>query len=83
MNAVKHGLLATCPLTLDEDRKVYREIYEAVIEDYQPAGAMEAILVGRITEITWRLHRVTLAEAGLYEYARFDRTAQLARLYCA
>jgi len=64
-NAVKHGILAREVIDSDpDDKRSFEELLEQLIEEYQPAGLTEKLLVERIASCWWRLKRVTRAENG-------------------
>jgi len=56
-NAVQHGLLAREGVLRGEDGEEWERHREMLLEELQPAGALEAILATRIVDLTWRLHR--------------------------
>jgi hypothetical protein len=56
-NAVKHGLLAREGVLRGEDGEEFERHREALLEQLNPAGPLEAILAARIVDLTWRLQR--------------------------
>ncbi len=56
-NAVKHGLLAREGVVRGEDWEEFQSHREMLMEQLNPAGALEVILAARIADLTWRLHR--------------------------
>ncbi len=56
-NAVKHGLLAREGVLRGEDPEEFERHREALLEQLNPAGPLEAILAARIVDLTWRLQR--------------------------
>ena len=79
INALKHGLLAASPLLPDEDSEEYDSFRQAVFEELQPVGAMEAILVVRLVSLAWRLHRLACVETGIISHDYHDRIAERAK----
>jgi hypothetical protein len=67
-NALKHGLLAKevvvtasdCP----EDRVEFDRLHCALVDDLQPIGVLEQMLVEKIAVACWRLRRVVRVEAA-------------------
>src|SRR5829696_2675075 len=65
-NAMKHGLLSKEVLLPGEDEEALRELDERLRDELQPAGALEDLLVDRITSALWRLRRLGRVEAGIF-----------------
>ena len=67
-NAQKHGLLSQAAIIQDgdakEDPRELRSLVEALRKDLGPEGAMEEMLVDRISSCVWRLRRAQRAEVG-------------------
>ncbi len=53
-NAVKHGLLAREGVLRGEDAEEFERHREMLLEQLNPAGALEVILATRIVDLTWR-----------------------------
>lgn len=68
LNATKHGLLAKSVVVrgykFKESSAEFEELNREFHEHLAPAGPLEEMLVDKIVTTTWRLRRVTLAEAG-------------------
>lgn len=79
MNAVTHGLLARDALLPDEDAGEHAALLERVTQALQPVGDWEGILVDRIIQGLWRLHRLSRVEAGLFSAAVLDEGVANAR----
>ncbi len=65
-NAVKHGLLARHVVLTDhanEDPREFDELLEGLMDDYQPQGMIEKMLVERLAASFWRLRRAYRFEA--------------------
>ena len=77
-NALKHGLLAKeVVITSGEGREnpaVFRDLLRALMEDLQPVGISEQLLVERIAVCQWRLRR-----AVRYETAEIRRSYGIPR----
>lgn len=78
-NALRHGLRAELAVLPDEDPADYDAFQQALVDELQPAGELEAILVGRIVSLAWRLGRAGRVEAGLFRRNHFGRQVQRAR----
>lgn len=63
-NAIKHGVLALRVLS-DESHAHLRELATGIMEELEPVGMVEALLVERIVWTLWRLRRVARAETLL------------------
>ena len=67
-NALRHGLLAKELVIPNgsgmENEEEFRELLSGLMEDLQPEGSMEEILVEEIAVSYWRLRRVIRSENG-------------------
>lgn len=71
-NALKHGILSK-ELILPWEKTTDFESLELEINEYfRPLGAMEKLLVDRLTALTWRLKRIGQIETGLYSRNRYE-----------
>ncbi len=64
-NAVTHGIL-THPFTLWQDepaRTAFEKLYAALLDELQPVGLLEGLLVERVALAYWRLRRLARAES--------------------
>ena len=77
-NALKHGLLATSALLPGENADVFNAFKEGMVEDFQPVGVVETVLVDRIVSLAWRLQRLASVETGMFQYNFHDRVARRA-----
>jgi hypothetical protein len=80
-NAIKAGLFAK-ELILDaglikESKREFNELLHGLLDDLQPAGATESILVEKIAISLWRLRRAYRAEYGIAA----DEIADLEKSY--
>jgi hypothetical protein len=66
-NALKHGLTARQVVIFDESRDDFARFHDEMREVLAPADAVEEQLVERIILCSWRLRRVSRAEAALFE----------------
>ena len=88
-NALKHGLHAQDVVCAEESSRLYAEFAAGIYADLAPVGAVEEQLADRIAVCTWRLQRMVLTEASMFDRApgygglqpgecayakRFDRT---------
>jgi hypothetical protein len=69
-NALKHGLLASCPVLPEEDSMAYELLRANLHKELCPEGQLETLLVNRIAAAQWRLARVPGLEAALFERLR-------------
>jgi hypothetical protein len=85
LNALKHGLRSEDILLPGEDAEALRELGDILTTELQPDGALENLLVARITSAVWRLRRLGRVEAGIFArelYAELVKRARKeARLY--
>lgn len=67
-NALKHGILSKeVVITAGdgaESREEFDELLQSFVEELNPVGAVEAMLVEKIAVCYWRLRRVLRAEVG-------------------
>jgi hypothetical protein len=64
-NALKHGIFATDMLVYGESFSDYKQLLEALLDDFAPVGAFEESRVQTIAICCWRQKRVLRCEAGL------------------
>ena len=68
LNSLKHGILSKSSIITtgdgEEDLEMFEVITERLVEDFQPIGLAEEMLVDRIISSYWRLQRVMRAEVG-------------------
>ena len=67
-NALKHGLCARDVVCAEERSREYQEFVAALCADLAPVGEVEEQLVDRIATCTWRLQRMVLAEASMFDH---------------
>jgi hypothetical protein len=65
-NALKHGLFAAEVVNLvqGESLKLFRQLLQDLLDEYQPVGCLEKILVEKIAGFLWRQSRILSAENG-------------------
>lgn len=68
MNAVKHGILSHQVLVrglhLKENRREFAALHQRFMDELNPVGPVEEMLVDQIVTTHWRLRRALRAEAG-------------------
>jgi hypothetical protein len=64
-NSYKHGLLSKELLLSWEEEKDYRRLLNALVEEHQPEGATEVLLVEQMAVATWKLARLTGMETAI------------------
>src|SRR6266851_553213 len=70
-NARKHGLFSKAVLLQDESRAEYDVLLNGLIEDFQPRGKLETVLVESLATVLWRKRRLLQAETAEIEKAKF------------
>jgi hypothetical protein len=63
-NATKHGVFSKVIILKGESRAEYGELLTGLLEDLQPKGALEEILVDKLATHIWRQRRLLLAESA-------------------
>lgn len=66
-NAMKHGLHAKDVVCAGERSRLYQAFAEALYVDLAPADTVEESLVDRIATLSWRLQRMVLTEASMFD----------------
>jgi hypothetical protein len=66
-NAITHGLLSKTLIVNGEASEAYEDFRENILDDLQPIGAMEILLVEKIVNYAWRLRRAVQAETIFLE----------------
>ncbi len=51
-------------ITTESEQNEFKRLVEDLIQEYQPVGRTENLLVERIASCWWRLRRVQIAEDG-------------------
>jgi hypothetical protein len=64
-NSLKHGLCTTALLPT-ENELAYDTFSQEMRDDLRPKSPLESMLVERITQLTWRLRRVSAAECEIF-----------------
>jgi hypothetical protein len=68
-NALKHGMGAEKHMVLpQEDGAEFEALAAALIEELEPAGALQVALARRVAVAAWRLDRADRIEAELFAY---------------
>ena len=70
-NARKHGLLSKDFLLKAESSAEYDVLVDGLIEDFQPQGKLETVLVESLATVLWRKRRLLQAETAEIEKAQF------------
>jgi hypothetical protein len=63
-NAVKHGIFSEVVLKERESTAQYQSLLNSLVEDFQPEGALEALLVEKLAMVLWRHRRLVQAECA-------------------
>lgn len=67
-NAVKHGLCARHIVINGESSIEFEDFKDSLIEQFQPVGMLELLLVNRIIAAFWRLRRLGRIEVELFDH---------------
>ena len=65
-DALKHGLATDLILVSGEDGREFEEFATKIVDDLQPQGALERALTDQIVTLFWRLRRVPVLEAAVF-----------------
>jgi len=72
-NALKYGVYSNDLILrhglIREDPDQFEQLHQSLVDDLNPEGAMESILVEKIAVSLWRLRRVLRAELGSFKKA--------------
>jgi len=74
-NALRHGLASQTTVLPNENPEEFRELRDALFDEYDPSGPTETLLVEQMAMAAWRLRRLRAVETGLFAL----RMAQLPR----
>ncbi len=66
-NALKHGLFAATLLIKGEDPEQYNALVDDLIEEFQPLGTMENLLLSRMSACHWQSRRATINLSKQFE----------------
>src|SRR6266446_2131729 len=70
-NARKHGLFSKAVLLQDEPRAEYDALLNGLMENLQPHGKLEIVLVENLATLLWRKRRLLQVETAESEKAQF------------
>jgi hypothetical protein len=63
-NALKHGIFSTVALLKDELQSEFDALLNRLLDNLQPEGALEVLLVEKLALSAWRLRRLITAETA-------------------
>jgi hypothetical protein len=66
LNALRHGLTACTAVLASENQAAYEQHHRQFLDEYQPANATETQLVKELADTSWRLNRIPILEADLF-----------------
>lgn len=75
LNSRKHGLTARLLVIGDEDPEQFEALRAALVEEFRPSSGMAQELVERLATLLWRLRRVPVLEAAIFEALRGEQKA--------
>ena len=65
-NSLRHGLTAKAVVLEGESREEFQSLFDAYIDQFQPATGVEADLVQTLAVTRWRLNRITGIETNIF-----------------
>lgn len=71
-NARKHGIFSQETVLKGESRPQYESVLAGLLDDFQPVGSAEELLVEKLATLSWRYRRLLIAES-----AEIQRGAEL------
>lgn len=71
-NAVKHGIFSSQVLINQEEREVYEDFRESILQNLFPRGNLESFLADRVISTAWRLRRIVHVETLIFEKEKSD-----------
>ncbi len=72
MNALKHGLTAVAACLPRDSAPDYEDMVASHFQRHSPLGDEECEVVQLIADNAWRLHKVTLREAAIFDVGRLE-----------
>jgi hypothetical protein len=57
-NALKHGINSALVVIAGEDAQAFEELFQGLVEDFQPQGTTETLIVHRIAHLVWKQRRL-------------------------
>ena len=72
LNALKHGLTAEHAVLGSEDAELFNQTLQTFLDQLQPVGPVENLLVQQIVMASWRLTRLRDMETALFEMRLSD-----------
>jgi hypothetical protein len=72
MNALKHGLTAVAACLPSDNAADYQDLVASHFQRHSPLGDEECEVVQLIADNAWRLHKVTLREAAIFDLGRTE-----------
>ena len=72
MNALKHGLTAVAACLPGDNAADYQDMVASHFQRHSPLGDEECEVVQLIADNAWRLHKVTLREAAIFDVGRTE-----------
>ena len=76
-NALKHGLSADRMVVPSEDETEFERHRQALIQQFEPVGPLEIMLVEQITVSAWRLQRCRVIETRFFHQRVLDKEYKL------
>jgi len=76
-NSLRHGLSSQTIVLPGESAEDFQSLIDSYIEQFQPAGAVEADLVQTLAAARWRLRRLQRMETEMFELEMLNRRADI------
>ena len=75
-NSLKHGLFTQVTVLPGEDADSFRQLFDGLVELFEPTSLLEVCLVEKIAVSLWRLRRLVAWETAV-EYSEACRRARI------
>lgn len=75
-NAIKHGLFSKEIIVAENEREIFADFFEAVLNYFAPVNPLESALVERIIANLWRLRRVIEIETLIFNKESMEMVFQ-------
>ncbi len=67
-NALKHGILSRDIVLSSEDKTAYNNLANSMFTELDPATSIERFLVEQVTVSMWRMRRLWVTEAQMFDW---------------
>jgi len=81
-NAFKHGMFAEHPVLLTgEEEEGFNFYHQALLDEFEPVGVMEHLLLDELAHAHWRRQRIVSLERGFFALSLADLKIQMESEY--